>query len=231
MPPIQPRRCRWEPEGSEKRSGGAGRSEAGGGWRRMAAAGVSGRAPSWLREGRERGRGRGGGKKGGRGGLPALQAAGRGRYGGRGGSGGALRERGGGGWAARWRMAPDWGRPPLCFLLLLLLPARTGPDPLRPSVPAKWRLSACPRPALYRQPPAPDWAAAPVTSPPRPHPPRRGLIGRKPPWRGSLIGRPPRRSHPAALPRPSALPPGARRRRLLLARAAIRCAVIGCRVT
>lgn len=181
---------------------------------------ISGRAPSWLPQGRA-GAGRGGC------GPPSPPAAGRGRYGGRGGSGEPSGERGGGGWAAPAEDGSGLGPPPL---------RAPGPDPLPPLVPAKWRRSAGPPPPLYRHPPAPHWAAASLTSSTRPRPPRRGLIGRRHAQRDPPIGRPPRHSTPLSLPAPPALPPGASAHAAgglapSLAGAAIRCEGIGRRVT
>lgn len=77
--------------------------------------------------------------------------------------------------------AGDWGPPatmsldrvrPL-FAALALAPSRAEQDPSFATT--KWRLSACPRPPLYRPSPRPDWPKEGLTSPSRPATPARSL--------------------------------------------------------
>lgn len=81
-------------------------------------------------------------------------------------------------------------------------PSRTRPRPAPSSASAKWRLSACPRSALYRQRLASDWASTPVTSPHRPGSPLRRLIGRMLARRRVLMGLHNHQSHTRSSPPP-----------------------------
>lgn len=81
-------------------------------------------------------------------------------------------------------------------------PSRTRLQPVPSSSSAKWRLSACPRSALYRQRLASDWVATVVTSPRHPGSPLRRLIGRKLARRRVLMGLHNHQSHFCSSPPP-----------------------------